>query len=247
MPQSALRTGFASALIAISFVLAPPPATAQVIQGCIQDSNGQLRIIARGETCKKGETPTSWNVTGPKGDPGAGLDTGTIVGQALSCSGGSSRVMAYLLGESFVAITADDGNFRMSHVPPGTYRLVVETQAGASGTRPGVTVTAATTTAVGALNPSLLSDAANCGSCGHACASGEVCSAARCASPLACVGVLCPLGFSCELGICVEQACAGALCPFGQGCNGGRCGATNPFCHGVVCPAGQTCVSGTCQ
>jgi hypothetical protein len=255
MTQRALRIGFAcaSTLVAIAMALAPPLATAQQIRGCVQNSTGSVRIIAATDTCKNSETLTTWSITGPagpkgdKGDPGAGLDTGTIVGQAVSCSGPARRALAFLPGESFVAVTGGDGTFRLSHVPPGTYRLTVETAGGESGTRLGIVVTAATTTAIiGGVNPSLLSDPANCGSCGHACAAGEICSGAECLPPTVCTGVLCPGGTACVGGICPPEACLNVLCPFGQGCINGACVAQGS-CLGVTCAPGETCFGGSCR
>ena len=275
MTQSASRIGFvfASALVAILILIAPRSAAAQVIHGCVSNSTGTVRIIAPTDTCKNNETATSWNATGPagpKGDPGPGLDTGSIVGQAVSCSGPARHALAFLPGESFVAVTGGDGTFRLSHVPPGTYRLTVETADGASGTRLGIVVTAATSTAIiGGVNPSLLSDPANCGSCGHACAAGEICGAAECVPPTVCTGVLCPGGTPCVGGICPPEACLNVLCPFGQGCVngacvaqgscfgvtcapgeiclGGSCRIPSSACTGVICPVGATCVNGICQ
>jgi hypothetical protein len=39
-----------------------------LIHACLK--NGNLRIIAANETCKAGESPLDWNITGPQGVPG---------------------------------------------------------------------------------------------------------------------------------------------------------------------------------
>src|SRR5690348_16896362 len=50
-----------------------------VIHGCYQGTNGKLRVIPAGETCRENETALPWNQTGapgPKGDKGAPGDPG---------------------------------------------------------------------------------------------------------------------------------------------------------------------------
>jgi hypothetical protein len=41
-----------------------------VIHGCYGNSNGQLRVIDEGHTCKNNETALDWNNQGAQGDPG---------------------------------------------------------------------------------------------------------------------------------------------------------------------------------
>lgn len=40
------------------------------INGCYQKQNGQLRVVARGDSCGPSELGLQWNQKGPKGDPG---------------------------------------------------------------------------------------------------------------------------------------------------------------------------------
>jgi len=41
-----------------------------VINACMVPSDGTIRIVADPAQCKKNETLLSWNIIGPKGDPG---------------------------------------------------------------------------------------------------------------------------------------------------------------------------------
>jgi uncharacterized protein YjbI with pentapeptide repeats len=73
---------------------------------------------------------------GDKGDPGvngtqgpAGPSGGTIEGIIsgyYNMLTGSGYIPVYILGESFMSMTTPAGNFRLSHVPPGTYALTVD-------------------------------------------------------------------------------------------------------------------------
>jgi hypothetical protein len=71
---------------------------------------------------------------GDKGDPGvngtqgpAGPSGGIIEGIISYCATtGSGYITVYILGESFMSMTTPAGNFRLSHVPPGTYALTVD-------------------------------------------------------------------------------------------------------------------------
>jgi len=87
---------------------------------------------------------------GAKGDRGDSLAMGTIIGQAYSCTGALSGAIAYLAGASFVAVSSSDGGFRISHVYPGMYDLVVESN-GTSATRSAIVVADGVTTPVGAI------------------------------------------------------------------------------------------------
>ena len=54
---------FAGALAMVS-----SPALAQnVINGCYQKNNGQLRVLVAGAQCRPSEVPISWNIQGPAG------------------------------------------------------------------------------------------------------------------------------------------------------------------------------------
>jgi len=45
-------------------------ASAGTIQGCVSDSNGQLRVVSNASECRKNEAPISWNTEGPPGPQG---------------------------------------------------------------------------------------------------------------------------------------------------------------------------------
>lgn len=51
-----------------------------VINGCYQKNQGQLRIVAAGTPCRPDENAISWNIQGPKGDPGPQGPAGGISG-----------------------------------------------------------------------------------------------------------------------------------------------------------------------
>lgn len=68
--------------------------------------------------------------------------TGDIVGQINTCLvlGSNEGVRIYIPGSSFEAITGSLGNFKMSHVQAGTYKLTVTKDGQNIGTIPQVTV-----------------------------------------------------------------------------------------------------------
>ena len=41
------------------------------VDACVKTQNGQVRIVASGETCGPSEKAVSWSIEGPKGDTGA--------------------------------------------------------------------------------------------------------------------------------------------------------------------------------
>ena len=51
-----------------------------IIKGCYQKKNGQLRIVSDRSKCKKSEIPISWNLKGPQGPKG---DTGPMGPQGI--------------------------------------------------------------------------------------------------------------------------------------------------------------------
>jgi hypothetical protein len=57
-------------ILAALVLLFGTAASAQVINGCVKNKNGALRIVADPTDCTSRETPISWNVQGPQGEPG---------------------------------------------------------------------------------------------------------------------------------------------------------------------------------
>ncbi len=68
-------------------------AATQTINACL-DRDGQLRLVAIADACKKNETPLSWNTVGPVGPPGpqgtAGRDGQTGPQGAAGASGSAA-------------------------------------------------------------------------------------------------------------------------------------------------------------
>ena len=114
----------------------------------------------------------------------------------------------------------------------------------------------------------LLTDATNCGQCGHVCASGESCVSGSCTCGS---HGDCPSGQSCCNGACVDEqsdvnncgacgnACTTSVANATATCTSGVCGFTCStgfkLCNGTCipndqccggCSSGETCVSGTC-
>jgi hypothetical protein len=54
----------------------PPAPSANVITGCYQKVNGQLRIVTSASQCRPSEIAISWNITGPQGPAGPEGPTG---------------------------------------------------------------------------------------------------------------------------------------------------------------------------
>src|SRR5689334_22586589 len=64
------------ALAGGSVAFATIPDSSVVIHGCYKTATGDLRVIDTGFTsCKPGESPLSWNQTGPTGPQGPGATT----------------------------------------------------------------------------------------------------------------------------------------------------------------------------
>ena len=85
--------GFVSALLASS-------ASAQVINACVNDATGFLRIVTDPSDCRPPDSPISWNVQGPAGpmgqpgpmgEPGKGIDVGEVVRIELPATSGFDR------------------------------------------------------------------------------------------------------------------------------------------------------------
>jgi hypothetical protein len=111
-------------------------------------------------------------------------------------------------------------------------------------------------------------DAANCGSCGRACAPGLACRQGLCVDPQTNVRPAwtcldeahgCPEGGFCVIDACFPKACGdaddGLVCPRGSGQIGHCCGkacvdlfedSANCRACGVRCPEHQECRDGEC-
>ncbi len=57
--------------LVISFVLTPPGASADTINGCVKQNNGKLRLVADLGQCNNNEAPVSWESEGPQGPEGS--------------------------------------------------------------------------------------------------------------------------------------------------------------------------------
>lgn len=129
-------------------------------------------------------------------------DTGVITGRVQYCPADGPveprrGILVYVPGESLVAYTDSVGSFTLLNVPAGVQAL--ELHAGNPSADPpaavidAISVEAKETTDVGSICvcsagetlcatgcTDLLTDAANCGSCGNLCASGDQCVAGFC-------------------------------------------------------------------
>jgi hypothetical protein len=136
------KLGVIIGMILTLMVLSGFPCYGDVINGCYQKNNGQLRIVNNTNECRPPEIPISWNAMGPPGSPGpqgipgptgppgppgapgVGANSGGIIGK-LECNTGTplEGVWVYIPGRSFSAISDSDGNFELNYVPAGLYTL----------------------------------------------------------------------------------------------------------------------------
>lgn len=84
------------------FVL--PCFSEEIINGCYQKNNGQLRYLTPGDTCRPSEVPIHWNEVGPvgppgpqgpKGDKGDKGDTGATGSTGATGAAGHSPVLTW--------------------------------------------------------------------------------------------------------------------------------------------------------
>lgn len=81
--------------------------------------------------------------------------TGDITGQVAVCGEPAARLLISVPGRSFLARTSNDGSFRLSYLPPGSYKLVIEQNDVVIRTVEGVAVMKNRTTNLGLLDECL--------------------------------------------------------------------------------------------
>ena len=54
----------------VTYAVAAIPGSDGTINGCVKKSNGHLRVVDEGASCRRNESSLVWNQSGPKGDPG---------------------------------------------------------------------------------------------------------------------------------------------------------------------------------
>jgi len=90
-------------LVGLLSTLLASSASAQVIEACVHDLSGAVRIVSGPADCRTGESPLSWNTQGPPGpmgqpgpmgdpgpmgEPGQGQDIGNVVRIELPATSG---------------------------------------------------------------------------------------------------------------------------------------------------------------
>ena len=106
-------------LVAVLVIVAGGAATfawaqandATTINACVANENGQVRIVKAGTACRRAETATSWNTTGPQGPAGPAGAAGPAgpQGPAGSSGGGGGSGGQSVIGT--IAITGKSGDF----------------------------------------------------------------------------------------------------------------------------------------
>jgi len=64
-------------VLALSLAGLASRAEAAVINACVKQEKGEVRIVAPGTTCKHHEDAIAWNITGPTGSAGPAGATGS--------------------------------------------------------------------------------------------------------------------------------------------------------------------------
>ena len=109
-----------------------PVDNAGVIHACADTTNGQVRAVAAGDTCRTNEVALNWNQTGPAGPAGPTGATGAQgpvgpqgpagSGGAVTYTGSIARAYPYALSSDAVAI------YRTGLVPPGDWDVTWSVQ-----------------------------------------------------------------------------------------------------------------------
>ena len=101
-------------------------AAEDVINACRHPNGGWVRILSAAGSCRPREQAMSWNVAGPKGDPGAGLTKlGDLAGIACTTEGGAAgKVELDFAGDDTVLFRCVAGG-PPPPPPPPTSGLVI--------------------------------------------------------------------------------------------------------------------------
>ena len=130
---------------------------------------------------------------GAQGPPGPGLETASIIGSANACGPPVAKSLVQIPGKSFIAYTAGDGGFALSHVPAGTHSISIEAPGYAPVVLPSVNAVSGQQTDTGSTNVvDLNTSLSHCGSCNAACSTNHI--APDCAAG-SCQGGVCAAGF----------------------------------------------------
>jgi hypothetical protein len=116
------------ALVALA-VGAPATASAEILYGCMNKTNGNVRIVAEGVACQNSEMPVSWGsegVPGPQGPAGPAGATGPAGPTGPTGPAGPA-------GGSLVinAVVNSDGSFVVNDKPPEATLTVARVGPGA--------------------------------------------------------------------------------------------------------------------
>jgi len=91
---------------------APPAPDGNVLNGCYQKINGQLRIVSNPGQCNPSELPVSWNIVGPQGPAGPQGPTGAQGPEGPAGPQGPSGVVdTYALGGSIGIISGSSSQW----------------------------------------------------------------------------------------------------------------------------------------
>ena len=174
------------------------------------------------------------------GSPGPGLETASIIGSASACGTPVAKALVQIPGQSFLAYTASNGAFSLSHVPAGTHSVLIEAPGRAPVVLSSVSAVSGQQTDTGATNVSDVAiDPNNCGSCGASCSTSHI---SRVCASGSCEGGICGSGYvdcnankrtdGCEINVAGDPAhcggCVGFVCSSNHvtpGCSGGSCQA----------------------